>query len=91
MDSLPAAPPGKPQNTEVGAYSFSSGFFLTQESNAGSPALQVNSLPTDLSETLYHIKKNFFKSYNKGHTFPGIGRGGGLVAKSCPILSMGIL
>ena len=56
-----------------------------------SPALQVNSLPTDLSETLYHIKKNFFKSYNKGHTFPGIGRGGGLVAKSCPILSMGIL
>ena len=34
-DSLPAEPPGKPQNTGVGSLSLLQGIFLTQESNPG--------------------------------------------------------
>ena len=34
-DSLPAEPPGKPQNTGVGSQSLLQGIFLTQESNQG--------------------------------------------------------
>ena len=48
VHSLPAEPQGKPKNTGVGSLSFLQGIFLTQESNWGSPALQVDSLPTEL-------------------------------------------
>ena len=34
-DSLPAGPPGKPKNTEVGSLSLLQRIFLTQESNRG--------------------------------------------------------
>ena len=34
-DSLPAEPPGKPENTGVGSLSLLKGIFLTQESNQG--------------------------------------------------------
>ena len=35
MDSLPAEPPGMPQNTGVGSLSLLKWIFLTQESNQG--------------------------------------------------------
>ena len=35
MDSLPAEPPGKPENTGVGSLSLLQGIFLTQELNQG--------------------------------------------------------
>ena len=35
LDSLPAEPPGKPKNTEVGSPSLLWGIFLTQELNWG--------------------------------------------------------
>ena len=37
------------QNTGVGGFSLLQGIFPTQKSNQGSPALQVDSLPTELS------------------------------------------
>ena len=49
VDSLPAEPPGKPKNTGVGSLSLLQRIFLNQESNWGL-ALQVDSLPTELSE-----------------------------------------
>ena len=45
-DFLPAEPPGKPKDTEVGSLSLLQGIFPTQE--LGSSALQADSLPTDL-------------------------------------------
>ena len=48
-DSLPAEPQGKPKNTGVGSLSLLQGIFPTQESNRDLPALQVDSLPTELS------------------------------------------
>ena len=47
--SLPTEPQGKPRNTRVGSLSLLQGIFLTQELNQGLPALQVESLPTELS------------------------------------------
>ena len=47
-NSLPAEPPGKPKNTGVGRLSLLQWIFLTQELNTGSPALQADSLPTEL-------------------------------------------
>ena len=47
-DSLLAEPQGKPKNTRVGSLSLLQQIFPTQESN-GSPALQADSLPTDLA------------------------------------------
>ena len=44
-DSLPSEPPGQPLNTGMGSLSLLQGIFLTQ----GSPALQVYSLPVELS------------------------------------------
>ena len=35
MDSLPAEPPGRPKNAEVGSLSLLQGIFLSQESNRG--------------------------------------------------------
>ena len=53
MDSLPAEsqaePQGKPKSTGVGSLSLLQWIFPTQESNQGSPALQSDSLPTELS------------------------------------------
>ena len=51
-DSLPAEPPGKPKNTGVGSLSLLQWIFPTQEDpgiKSKSPALQVDSLPTELS------------------------------------------
>ena len=47
-DSLPAEPPGKPKNTGVGGLSLLQQIFPTQEFELGSPALQAESLPTEL-------------------------------------------
>ena len=46
-----AEPQGKPKNTGVGSLSLLQRIFPTQESNQ-SPALQANSLPTELSGSL---------------------------------------
>ena len=56
-DCLLTEPPGKPQHTGLGSLSLLQGLFLTQELNQGllhciepgSSALQVDSLPTELS------------------------------------------
>ena len=59
-NSLPAEPPGKPKNTGVGSLSLLQWIFLTQELNTGSPALQADSLPTEL----FGAKQNLiYKSY----------------------------
>ena len=86
VDSLPVEPPGKPKNTGVGSLFLLQRIFLTQESNWG--LLHCRRILYQLNyQGLYIISKNLKKkSHNKGHTFPGIGRGGGLVAKSCPAL-----
>ena len=42
-------PQGKPRNTGVGSLALLQGIFPTQELNRGSPASQVDSLPTELS------------------------------------------
>ena len=47
-DSLPAEPQGKPKNTGAGSLSLLQWIFTTQELNLGSPALQVDYLPTEL-------------------------------------------
>ena len=47
MNSLPAEPQGKPKNTRVGSLSLL--FVLPNpDTKQGSPALQVDSLPTEL-------------------------------------------
>ena len=47
-DSLPAEPLGKPKNTGVGSLSLLQGNLPDPEIEPGSPALQVNSLPSEL-------------------------------------------
>ena len=47
-DSLPTEPQGKPKNTGAGSLSLLQWIFLTQELLWGLPALQVDSLPTEL-------------------------------------------
>jgi len=44
---LPSETPAKPKNTGLGSLSPVQGIFLTQKSNPGSPALQVDSLPAE--------------------------------------------
>ena len=48
-DSLPAEPQGKPKNTGVGSLSLPQGILMNPGIELGSPALQVDSLPTELS------------------------------------------
>ena len=48
-DYLPAQPQGKSKNTGVGSLSLLQRIFPTQLLQLGSPAFQVNSLPTELS------------------------------------------
>ena len=48
VESLPAELKGKPKNTGVGILSLLQRIFLTQELNQGPPALQADSLPTEL-------------------------------------------
>ena len=48
VDSLPAEPQGKPNNTGVGSLFLLQCIFPTQELKWGPPALQVDSLPTEL-------------------------------------------
>ena len=52
-DSLPADPQGKSKNIGVGSLSLLQRIFPNQESNWGSPVLQVDSLPTELSGKPY--------------------------------------
>ena len=47
-DSLATEPQGKPKNTGAGSLSLLQWIFLTQELHWGFPALQVDSLPTEL-------------------------------------------
>ena len=47
-DSLPAKPQEKSKNTGVGSLALLQGIFPPQESNWGPPALQADSLPTEL-------------------------------------------
>ena len=47
---------GKPKNTGVDSLYLLQRIFLTQESNGGSPALQVDSLPTELSEKPLNVQ-----------------------------------
>ena len=49
MDSLPAEPQGKPKNTWVGSLSLLQRIFQTPGIQLGSPALQADSLPNELS------------------------------------------
>ena len=55
MDSLSAEPQGEPKSTGLGSLSLLHQIFPTQESNRGSPELQVDSLPTELSGILEEI------------------------------------
>ena len=52
MDSLPAEPQGNPRILEWVAHPFSSGS-LDPGIKLGSPALQVDSLPTELSGNVF--------------------------------------
>ena len=54
-DSLPGEPEGKPKNTEVGSLSFLQEDLSEPGIKQGSPALQADSLPTELS-----VKPKFF-------------------------------
>ena len=54
-----AEPQGKPKNTGVGSLSLLQRIFPTQESNQ-SPALQADSLPTELSGKLYSNYKTIY-------------------------------
>ena len=74
------------QNTGMDSCSFLQGIFPTQGQNPG-PSHCRQILYQLSYQGLYIISKNFFKSHNKGHTFPGIGGGVGLVTKSCPTLA----
>ena len=49
-DSLPSQPSGKPKNTGVGSLFSSPEDFPDPGIKPGSPALQADSLPTELSE-----------------------------------------
>ena len=48
-DSLPCEPPGEPKNTGVGSLSLLQGNLPDPGINLGFPALQADSLPTELS------------------------------------------
>ena len=48
-DSLPAVPQWKPKNTEVGGLPLFQRIFPDPGIKLGSPAMQVDSLPTELS------------------------------------------
>ena len=56
-NSLPAEPPGKPKNTVVGSLSLLQWILSNPGTELGSPALQVDSLPTELSGKPY-VKTN---------------------------------
>ena len=58
MDSLPSEPQEKPKNIGVGSLSLLQGI-LDQGVSLGSPALQVDSLPTELQGKLQVILKSF--------------------------------
>ena len=74
MDSLPAEPPGKPQNTGVGSLSLSPEDLSNPGIKLGSPALQVDSLvelPGKPSKKKYKSKKKkdkCAKNSNLRHT-----------------------
>ena len=57
MDSLPAEPQGKPKNTGVGSLSLLQGYLPDPGIELGSPALQADSLPAELSEKPLGVTK----------------------------------
>ena len=57
MDSLPAEPQGNPKNTGVGSLSLLQGIFPNPGIELGSPALQADSLPTELSGKPEAVKR----------------------------------
>ena len=57
VDSLPSEPPGKPKNTGVGSLFLLQGNLPNPGIEPGSSALLVNSLPTELSETVLMKKQ----------------------------------
>ena len=54
-DSSPAEPQGKPKNTGVGSLSLLQRIFPTPGNELAPPALQADSLPTELPEKLTYI------------------------------------
>ena len=56
-DSSPAEPQGKPKNTGVGSLSLLQWIFPTPGNELASPALQADSLPTELPGKLTYNKK----------------------------------
>ena len=68
LDSLPAEPQGKPKNTGVGSLSLLQGIFPTQRS-PGSPALQADSLPTELSVNLLLLPKQVHLYHSLDYTY----------------------
>ena len=59
VDSLPDEPQGKPKNTGVGSLSL----LPNPGTESGSPALQADSLPTELSEKPIVLKGNNNSTY----------------------------
>ena len=59
---LPAELQGKPKNTKVGRLSLLQQIFLAQEIEPGSPVLQADSLPPELSGKLQIIPSNIPKN-----------------------------
>ena len=68
LDSLPAEPQGKPKNTGVSSLSLLQGIFPTQRS-PGSPALQADSLPTELSVNLLLLPKQVHLYHSLDYTY----------------------
>ena len=75
-DPLPAEPPGKPKNTGVGSLALLQGDFPNPGIPLGSPALQVDPLPTELSGKLLEHKGDQLLSL-PGEQMPGILGGNG--------------
>ena len=63
MDALPAESQGKPKNTGVGSLFLLQGIFSTQELKSRSPALQADSLPTELLLPIAMTPESVFYSH----------------------------
>ena len=63
--SLPPEPPGKPKNTEMGSLSFSSEDPPDPGIELGSPALQADSLPAELSGKPQYYQRSANQTYNE--------------------------
>ena len=73
MDSLPAKPQGKPKNTRVGSLSLL--FVLPNpDTKQGSPALQVDSLPTELPGKPFNKLYLFLYQLSEGFSSSSVGK-----------------